>query len=102
MSGRMATGKNKPRKAVPLHRLLDEIGAFISRYVVCTEAQRTAIALWIVHTHVIDAAEATPYLAVTSAEKQSGKSRLLDVIAQLVARPWHAVEPSDAVLFRKI
>lgn len=98
----MAAGKGKPRKAVSLPKLLDEIAAFVSRYVVCTEAQLIALALWVVHTHAIDAAEATPYLAVTSAEKQSGKSRLLDVVSQLVARPWHAIEPSDAVLFRKI
>jgi hypothetical protein len=101
----MAAAKGKPRpakNAPPQRAPLDQIVAFVSRYVVCTEAHRTAIALWVVHTHAIDVAEATPYLAVTSAEKQSGKSRLLEVIAQLVARPWHAIEPSDAVLFRKI
>src|SRR5690242_1567528 len=98
----MATTKGKPQKAVVLRTVLDDVISFISRYVVCTEAQRTAIGLWVIHTHAIGAAEATPYLAVTSAEKQRGKSRLLDVIAQIVARPWHAIEPSDAVLFRKI
>jgi hypothetical protein len=101
----MATTKGKmaaKRKPLPLRVLLDEISSFVARYVVCTEAQRVALSLWIVHTHAIDAADATPYLAVTSAEKQSGKSRLLDVLSQLVARPWVAVAPSDAVLFRKV
>ncbi len=101
----MATAKGKKggsRNAVPLDRLLDEIVAFISQYVVCTEAQRVAVVLWIVHTHAVEAADATPYLAVTSAEKQSGKSRLLQVVSFLVARPWVAITPSEAVLFRKI
>jgi hypothetical protein len=101
----MSAAKNEGcavRKAVSLARTLDDIMELISRYVVCTDAQLVAIALWIVHTHAIEAAEATPYLAVTSAEKQSGKSRLLEMASHLVARPWYAIQPSDAVVYRKI
>src|SRR5262249_48866311 len=35
-------------------------------------------------------------------ERRSGKSRLLDVLQLLVARPWRAIEPTEAVMFRKI
>lgn len=82
--------------------ILDDLVKFIRRYMVCSDAQADAIALWTLHTHATDAAETTPYLAVTSAAKQSGKSRLFEVISLAVARPWTAVEPSEAVLFRKI
>jgi hypothetical protein len=69
---------------------------------VLSPAQADAVTLWIAHTHAFAAAEATPYLQVTSAEKQSGKSRLLDVLELVVARPWRTIQPSEAVLFRKI
>jgi hypothetical protein len=55
--------------------LLDELAAFVRRFVVVSPAQAAAIALWIVHSHAFDAADASPYLAVTSPEKRSGKSR---------------------------
>ena|GEM_PF-712467 len=83
--------------------LLGRIDAFLRRFVAFASShQATAVVLWIVHAHAIDAAEATAYLAVTSAEKQSGKSRLLETIELLVPRPWRTVRPSEAVLFRVI
>ena len=44
----------------------------------------------------------TPFLDVTSPEKQCGKTRLLDGLELVVARPWRTIMPSEAVLFRKI
>src|SRR5689334_14828046 len=58
--------------------LLSDVGDFVCRFVVLSKSQRVAIALWIAHTHAFDAAEATPYLALTSASKRSGKTRLLE------------------------
>jgi len=66
------------------------------------EEERTALVLWVAHTHAIKAAECTPYLYVTSAEKQSGKTRLLEVLSLLVARPWFTSRVSAAVLVRKV
>jgi hypothetical protein len=82
--------------------LLDVIVTVVRRFVVMSEPQAVAVALWIAHSHVLDACEASPYLAITSAEKRSGKTRLLDVLELLVARPWRVVIPSEAVVFRKI
>ena len=39
-------------------------------------------------THACAAAETTPYLTIQSPEKQSWKSRLLEILARIVARPW--------------
>jgi hypothetical protein len=82
--------------------LLDDTIRFVRRFVVLSIEQLFAIALWIVHTHAIDAADATPYLNVTSAEKRSGKTRLLEVMELLVARPWRTGRTSAAALVRKI
>jgi hypothetical protein len=82
--------------------LLGEISALLRRFVVMSSAQARVVALWVVHTHTLDAAEATPYLAITSAEKRSGKTRLLEVLELLVARPWFTGRTTAAVLPRKI
>jgi hypothetical protein len=85
-----------------LAAVLDEVAVRLRRYVVMTEAQVCAVALWVVHTHTFSAAEATPYLNVKSAEKESGKTRLLEVLDLLVARPWFTARTSVAALVRKL
>ncbi len=86
----------------PTGVLLDVV-AFIQRYMVLPSQHAVvAIALWVGHTWVIDAFDTTPYLLVRSPEKRSGKTRLLEILELLTPRPWHVVQPSEAVLFRKI
>lgn len=83
--------------------LLAAVITYIERFVVLgSDAQRVALALWTLHTHALDAAYATPYLTVLSAEKQSGKTRLLEVLGTVVREPWLTVQPTEATLFRKI
>jgi hypothetical protein len=60
------------------------------------------VALWVLHTHTFEVGDTTPYLSVTSAEKQSGKTRLLEVLNLLVANPWLTSRVSAAVLVRKV
>jgi hypothetical protein len=91
-----------PKHSEHLAALLDALCDFIRSYMVIAAPQTHAQALWVAHTHVLDAFETTPFLAVTSPEKRCGKTRLLDVLELLVARPWRAIMPSEAVLFRKI
>jgi Protein of unknown function (DUF3631) len=100
-----AASENVGELRVPGEGSDDPVGAlvgFLRRYVVMSEMQAAAIALWIVHTHGFDAADASPYLAVTSPEKRSGKSRLFEVLEILVANPWKVITPTEAVVFRKI
>src|SRR5262245_804849 len=79
-----------------LANLLDALRAFFGGYVVlAAPAQSVAIALWAASTYVFEHFDAAPYLAVTSPEKRSGKTRLLDALELLVARPWRAVLPSE-------
>ena len=83
-------------------QLLDDVVAFILRYVALPDKQADAAALWVIHSHALDAFDATPYLAITSAEKRSGKTRLLEVLELLVARPWLTGRVTTAVLARKV
>lgn len=87
----------------PLARTLDSVSAFLRRFIVFQSPHHAdVVALWVAHTYAVDAWEATSYLAVTSPEKQSGKTRVLEVLELLVANPWKVTEPSTAVLFRKL
>jgi hypothetical protein len=82
--------------------LLEMCVRTIRRYVILTPEQLTAVALWVLHTHTVDAVDVTPFLVVTAPTMRSGKTRLLEVLELLVARPWRVALPSDAVLYRKI
>ena len=82
--------------------ILDRIVMYVRRFVSLSQYQSIVIALWIVHTYLIEIADTTPYLAITSAEKQCGKSRLLEVLESLVANPWLTGKVTAAVLSRKI
>ena len=82
--------------------LLSAVCAFVRRYVVLSDHQATAVALWVAHTHAIDAAACTPYLHVTAGTKRAGKTRLIEVLETLVRRPWRTDRVSSAVLVRKI
>jgi hypothetical protein len=79
---------------------LDAVEAFIRRYVVMSAEQAAVVALWIFHTHAFEASEYTPYLFVTSAERESGKSRLKEACELLVANPISTSNVSPAALFR--
>jgi hypothetical protein len=81
---------------------LEDVATFIRRFVVLNERQADAVALWIAHTHASEAAETTPYLLLTSAEKRSGKTRLLEVLELVVHEPLPTANISDAALFRAI
>jgi hypothetical protein len=88
--------------ALGTDRVLNAVHAFLRRFVVLSENQADAITLWVLHTHALEAAETTPYLAITSPEKRSGKTRLLEVLELLVARPWLTGRTTAAALARKV
>jgi hypothetical protein len=87
-----------------LASVLEALSKFIRRFVVLQSLQADLVALWTVHTHTLTAAEAefTPYISVTSAEKRSGKTRVLEVLDLLVERPWFTGRTTVAALVRKV
>jgi hypothetical protein len=82
--------------------LLDGIAEAINRYVIMPEYARHAVALWVVHTFLLDCFGITPRLAVRSPMKRCGKTTLLDVISRLVLRPLPTGSVTPAALFRVV
>ena len=60
------------------------------------------VTLWTAHTHAIEAFDCTAYVQVTSATAESGKTRLLEALDLVVAKPWMTGRVSPAALVRKI
>jgi hypothetical protein len=75
---------------------------WLKRFVSLSDHEAIAIALWVMMTHTLEAFDCVAYLSITSAEKQCGKTRLLEVLEQLVGRPWLTGRTTPAVLARKI
>lgn len=104
----MAVAKKKRtprRRKLPTTdgQMVDDIRDFIKRYVVLTDSQVMVVALYVMHTYIIEACYQTPYIQISSPEKQCGKSRLLEVLAILVREPWGPITiPSAPVMFRRI
>ncbi len=82
--------------------LLDDVAAFIGRYLACTDNQLTVLALWTLHTHCLPASDATPYLNIFSAESRCGKSICLQLLRLLCANPWWVAGVPPSVVIRKI
>ena len=101
-AGRVEGNGPKQAEAPSGVELLVNLIGFIRRFVALSEAQVLLSALWIVHTHALDAADTTSYLNIHSAEKRSGKTRLLEVLSLLVARAWFTGRVTSAVLVRKV
>jgi hypothetical protein len=91
----------EPQDATTLPAVLQDVRAFLYRYIVLSAQQAIAITLWVAHTHAIDAANSTPYLNISSATRRAGKTRLLEVLEYVVARPWMTGRTSAAVV-RKV
>jgi Protein of unknown function (DUF3631) len=83
-------------------QLLTQVTEFIGRYLQCTDHQRTVLALWVLHTHCLPAAQVTPYLAIQSAEKQSGKTLCLQLLNLLCDHPALTASFTANTLTRRI
>jgi hypothetical protein len=84
-------------------QVLDEAHKILTRYVVfpCPEAADAA-ALYAAATHAMPKLEFASRLVIKSPVKRCGKSRLLDVLAQLVHKPMATADISAAALVRSI
>jgi hypothetical protein len=90
-------------EAVDGNALIRDIMRRLQHHVVLTPAQALTVALWIMMawTHA-GAAIYSPILMTTSAEADSGKTTLLNLVGFLAPRSLSTVETTGAVLFRSI
>lgn len=90
-------------EAVDGASLLAAIAAFLMRFIVFADpVYADALALWIVHTYVMDTWWISPLAVVNSPTMRCGKSTLLMVVSRLVARALPVSNASAAALFRTI
>lgn len=67
--------------------LLEICKEWVRRYVILSEEQAVVLAAWILHTWTFEVAETTPYIHITSPERECGKSRLMEALAVLAFNP---------------
>ena len=83
-----------------LSQLLDEILAFLGRYIVFPNNDAAvAVTLWIVHSWVFDCFEETPYLYVSSPVKRCGKTRVLKCLSNYYVGEHGWLSPLQRPLF---
>jgi len=94
----MATGLSPDSLAV----LLGNVRDYVLRFVVLSTAQASIIATFVAYTYVWDVFDVAAYINVTSAEKRSGKTRVLEVLDSCVNQPWFTMRTTAAALVRKL
>jgi putative DNA primase/helicase len=82
--------------------LLDEIRATNNRFIVLPMLADVLLTVWDLHTYVFDCFGYTPYLHVTSPEKECGKSTLGELMNHLCANATTPGGMSAAAMFRRI
>jgi hypothetical protein len=83
--------------------LLDEIETFVRRFVgYPSDHAAVAHVLWCAHTHLMGSWYTTPRLAFMSPEKESGKSRALEISSLIVPSPILSINLSRAYLVRRV
>jgi hypothetical protein len=95
----------KPRRAaaLPTMMLLGAVEKLVRRFVrFPSEHEPAALALFVLHTWALDAAQATPYVLVVSPEKRSGKTRGLETVELVVREPLRAASVTAAGVFQAI
>jgi hypothetical protein len=60
------------------------------------------LALWTFHTWVFEAAETTPYISIRSPERDSGKTRVIEVVSPVTRSSEQVADASISPLFRSI
>lgn len=83
--------------------ILDEAETFLRRFVAFpSEHAGTAVTLWAAHAHVVNTFRTSPRLALLSAEPDSGKTRVLEVLEVLTPDPQLLLNISTAAMFRLV
>lgn len=85
--------------AHPLDRVAEWIGSYLS---VPSPHCITVITLWAAHTHASQAFYVTPRLILDSAEPESGKTRVLELLNLLVRAPIFTMNTTIAALYRRL
>ena len=83
-------------------RLLDQIAEIVNRYMSMEAHQSDAIALWTAMSRLHERLDCAPILLISAATKRSGKTTLLEIVADTVPRPLPASHITAAALFHAV
>ena len=83
-------------------KVLDDIAAFIRRYLVCGDHQLNILTLWTACTHCYDHFLTAPYLHVRSPQPQCGKSLCLNLLGDLSHAGLCFTGAPAAVVFHRL
>jgi len=84
-------------------RVLNQVADFIGQYVrFPSEHCLPVVSLWAAHTWAADKFYVTPRLVADSAEPQSGKTRVLELLNLVCRKPEMVLSPTTAAIFRMI
>ncbi|MPZ29180.1 MAG: DUF3631 domain-containing protein [Micromonosporaceae bacterium] len=83
--------------------VLDQAAGWLARYLsVPSEHCITVLALWAAHTHATELFYVTPRLILDSAEPESGKTRVLELLNLLCRAPIFTMNTTIAALYRRL
>src|SRR5262249_48063127 len=74
----------------------------IEDHIAISEHERTASALWELHTYIYDRYSITPRLALLSPVRGCGKTTLLILLELLAARPYRSDNVTPAALYHEL
>jgi hypothetical protein len=85
------------------HVVVERIAGWLSGYMYFPDPRvAMVLALWAVHTWVFKRFDATPYLCVTAATKQAGKTRLMELLRMITRNGRMFGDMTPAALFRML
>ncbi|MGH3319417.1 MAG: DUF3631 domain-containing protein, partial [Streptosporangiaceae bacterium] len=83
--------------------LLDEVRAWLGSYLsVPSKHHTTVITLWAAHTHAAHCFYVTARLILDSAEPESGKTRVLELLNLICRAPIFTMNTTIAALYRRL
>jgi putative DNA primase/helicase len=89
-------------EAVDGQKLLEDLVRTIQKYVVLSDAEAVAAALWVLFSHTHDCWRISPILAVESPDLRCGKTALLTVLEALVPDALMCSNATGSAVFRTV
>lgn len=82
--------------------LLDDIKRLVEHYASLPAGGAVAVVLWVLHTWAFEAFGVSPNLMITAPERESGKTRVTELLSWMVRRPKPVSDASAAAIIRGI
>jgi Protein of unknown function (DUF3631) len=82
--------------------VLADVANLVKRYIVMTDEQAAAEAMWAAHCWTVEAADQTPYLHVRSHVRRSGKTTNLELLEEITPNSLRTINASTSAIYRFI